>query len=310
MLTSTVLLGLAWFTTVNLAASLVSAAAAVALQRSGARLGGAALLTVRLFPAAASLLITCVLFVPAHWITEPRGLNETFGWALYGLAAVGAALIARAAGRAALLKRADRRLRSRERRSPAIAGAREVEEVPGIALAGLVRTRILMGRQVAASLTPAELDVALAHEIAHRRAVDNLKRWAIHCAPDFFGSSAIAKNTERAWHAASESLADARAVEGDAQRALDLASALIKVARLTTGAPPHGWTAVWSSFNDPALLEQRVQRLTFDVPVAAPSRPERAAAAALLLIGLTALLVPVFSGGIHRITEAAVALLP
>jgi hypothetical protein len=167
-----------------------------------------------------------------------------------------------------------------------------------------------MGGQVAASLTRAELDVAIAHEIAHRSAVDNLKRWAIYCAPDFFGVSGVARKTERAWHAAAESLADARAVRGDAQRGLDLASALVKVARLTTGKPSSALTPVWSPFNDPSLLERRVHQLTSNVPGAAPAKPAYAAGAALGLMALVVALVPVLAGAIHAITEAAVAFLP
>lgn len=309
LIVSTVLLALAWFTAVNLTTSLMSWVAAALQQRGNSRRAGA-LLAVRLFPSGASLLLACALFGPAHWLTEPRELSEPFGWVLYAMAASGAALIIRSIVRAAALGRADRRLRSRERESSIVPEAREADGVPGVALAGVVRTRILMGGQVAASLTRAELDVAIAHEIAHRSAVDNLKRWVIYCAPDFFGASAAARKTERAWHAAAESLADARAVRGDAQRGLDLASALIKVARLTTGKPSLVLTPVWSPFNDPSLLEQRVQQLTSNLPVAAPSRPLYAAGAALVLMALAVVLVPVLAGAIHAITEAAVAFLP
>jgi beta-lactamase regulating signal transducer with metallopeptidase domain len=310
MIVSTVLLALAWFTVLNLVTSLISWSVGAVLQRTPLQPRPAVLLGVRLFPAGASLLVTLVLFVPAHWITEARDVNESFGWVLYVMAAAGAALMVRAAARAVTLGRADRRLRARERGSALLPQVREAEGVPGLALAGLLRTRILIGRQAATSLTPAELEVAIAHEIAHRRAIDNLKRWALHCAPDFFGSSAIAQRTERAWHAAAESLADARAVRGDAQRALDLASALVKVARLTAAPASFGSTPVWSPFNDPVLLERRVHQLTSDVPVATPCHPVRTAGAAVLLLVVTALLVPALSGAIHWVTEAAVAFLP
>jgi len=176
-------------------------------------------------------------------------------------------------------------------------------------LAGLLRTRILAGPQVVGTLTPPELDVAIAHEVAHHRAVDNLKRWALYCTPDFFGWSASARTIERRWHAAAESLADARAVDGDAQRAVDLASALIKVARLSLERPRLE-NALWSTFNDPALLKHRVQQLTRGIPVAAPCHPRRAASVGLLLVGAVALLVPVLSGTIHAITESVIAFLP
>jgi hypothetical protein len=279
------------------------------LRRSGSRASAFALLATRLFPAAASLLLSVVLFVPAHWATEARDLNESFGWGVYIFALAGAFLIVRGVARAFALGSADRCLRVTERRSPVVPDATESAHVRGLALAGLVRTRILLDPRVAASLTPAELDVAIAHEVAHRRAFDNLKRGAFYCAPDFIGSSRMATYVERAWHAAAESLADARAARADEQRAADLASALIKVARLT-GCRSTSVSPVWSTFNDPTLLKQRVYQLTSDVPVAAPYRSVRAFSLALGVLAATAMLVPVLSATIHRVTEAAVAFLP
>jgi len=309
MVMTTLLLALAWFAALNLAASLIAWAAAAGLQRTRIRPRAGALLAVRLFPAGASLLLTLVLFVPAHWLTEPRGLNESFGSTVYLLSLAGAALIGRAAVRAFALARADRRLRVRERLSAVVPHLRESEALPGLALAGLLRTRILAGPQVVGTLTSPELDVAIAHELAHHRAVDNLKRWALYCTPDFFGWSSTARKIERDWHAAAESLADARAVGGDAQRAIDLASALIKVARLSLERPRLE-NALWSTFNDPALLKHRVQQLTRGIPVAAPCHPRRTASVGLLLVGAVALLVPVLSGTIHAITESVIAFLP
>lgn len=149
----------------------------------------------------------------------------------------------------------------------------------------------------------------MAHEIAHRKAFDNLKRWAIQCAPDFLGWTRVARQTERDWHAAAESLADARAVRQDAQRALNLAAALVKVARLTIAVPGFPSTPVWSALNDPALLEQRVRRLAREPRAAVPARPVRTAAAALLLACGTISLVPAVAGQVHQITELVVAFL-
>jgi len=309
MVMTTVLLALAWFAALNLAASLLAWTAAVGLQRTRICPRAGVLLTVRLFPAAASLLLTLVLFVPAHWITEPRGLSESFGSSVYLLSLAGAALIGRAIVRVIGLARADRRLRGRERVSAVVPHLRESEALPGLALAGILRTRILAGPHVVGTLTSPELDVAIAHELAHHRAVDNLKRWALYCTPDFFGWSANARKAERDWHAAAESLADARAVGGDAQRAIDLASALIKVARLSLERP-RVETALWSTFNDPSLLKHRVLQLTRGIPVAAPSHPRRAASTAVLAVGAVAMLVPLLSDTIHTITEAVIAFLP
>jgi len=309
LVATTVLLALAWFAATNLVASALAWAAGAFLRRREAAGSAAVLLCVRLFPPAASLLITILVFVPVHLATETRGLDESFGWVLDLAAAAGAFLIVRALWRACALALADRRLRSAERPSTVVPGTTESPEMIGLALAGLVRTRIVLDARVAAALTRSELDVAIAHEVAHRRAADNLKRCAFYCAPDFFGMSRMAGQIERAWHAAAESLADARAAQEDDRRAVDLASALVKVARLMA-ATPTACSPVWSTFNDPALLRVRVRQLASGAPPAPEFHPVRAAFAAVAVVASLAMLAPLLAGPVHLITEAAVALLP
>ena len=307
LILTTVLLALAWFTATNLLASALAWIAGAVLRHRAVQPSAGALLAVRLFPAAASLLSTFVLFVPVHWTTEARGARESFGWILVFAAIAGALLLVRSLSRALAIARADRRLRAIERASAIVSGALESPGVSGMALAGVVRTRVVIDPRVAAALTAPELDVAIAHELAHRRAVDNVKRWACHCAPDFFGMTRTSVQLERAWHAAAESLADARAAREDDRRAVDLASALVKVARLTT---PASGTVVWSTFNDPALLSTRVHQLASGAPLAPRYHPIRTVSAAIgLLLGI-AILSPVLAQPIHALTEAIVALLP
>jgi beta-lactamase regulating signal transducer with metallopeptidase domain len=309
MVMTTILLALAWFATMNLVTSAMVWTAAAALRRSAAFGSAGVLVAARLFPAAASLLLTLVIFVPVHWVSETRGTNESFGWILFVAAGAGALLIVRGGARAMAVARADRRLRAGERASSAVCGVTESPDVSGLALAGLMRTRIVLAPRVAAALTRPEMDAAIAHELAHRRAFDNLKRCAFYCAPDFFGSTRVARDLERGWHAAAESLADARAAGESEQRAVDLASALIKVSRLTSVLAPAR-SPVWSTFNDPALLRERVHHLTSGTLAAPPCRPGRACWAAIAVVASLAMLVPLVSGAIHALTEAAVAFLP
>jgi circadian clock protein KaiB len=49
-------------------------------------------------------------------------------------------------------------------------------EVPIMALVGVVRPRLLITQPVLDALTEEELSAAVAHELGHRRALDNLKR--------------------------------------------------------------------------------------------------------------------------------------
>ena len=174
----------------------------------------------------------------------------------------------------------------------------------------MIRPRILIGPAVAQELSSAELEVAVAHELAHRQAFDNLARWAMLCAPDFFGISGAARRLERDWHAAAESLADARAVRGDSTRAVHLASALVKVTRLAAEGPASPPVPAWSTLNDPPLLERRVRRLVAGAaPLAAPGRSRMIPA--LVTLGAAFLLaVPALAVMVHRLTETLVNLLP
>ena len=85
-------------------------------------------------------------------------------------------------------------------------------------------------------------------------------KFLMFCAPDLFAMMPAARRLEAAWRAAAECQADSHATAGDERRALDLAGALVKVARtVQAGAPPE--PLLWSTFNDPPLLERRVRHL-------------------------------------------------
>jgi hypothetical protein len=306
----TIVLALAWFVAVNATASFASWSLGRSLPALHRRDRAHLLLLVRLFPAGASLLFVAVMFLPSHWAMEPRDANETLGVAWYGLATGAAWLLGRSAARAVSVARIGKRLRAGERRADvAIPDVHQVDSVSGVSLAGVFRTRVLIGPDVASSLSATELEVAIAHELAHRHAFDNLARWGMRCAPDCFGHTRVARRIEEAWHAATEARADARAIDGDARRAVHLASALVKVARLAADRAAAPFVTVWSTLHDRALLEWRVRRLVSGkVPTDDPRRPRAVAAAMLFLIVFAAALT--FSGTVHRLTETLVRILP
>jgi hypothetical protein len=306
---SSVLLGLSWFAAVNIAGTLAAWLAAHAMARR--RCSAGTLLVLRLLPAGLSAFFVGALFMPAHWRFEQPDVDERFGVALSALAGVAGLLLARAAVRAVWILRTDLRFAALTRRLSTPRGtAFEVTGLCGVSLAGILRPRILIGSSALAALTPAELDVAISHEIAHRRSLDNLKRFFISCAPDLFGWLPAARQLEARWEAETECQADASAVSGDNGRAVVLASALVKVARLarsSTLAP----SPAWSAFHVPTLLETRVRRLV-DGHLAV-SRGDRAlwlggVAAAIALPAAVWLLD--LSYTLHLVTEAMVTLLP
>jgi hypothetical protein len=309
MILSTLVLTLGWFAAINVVASMlvwVRCGRSVSSDRAPR---ASSLLVIRLLPAALSILFAAGVFLPAHFLFEPGEARETFGLVLYVLAATGGCLLIRSSARALGLWRLGQHLRRRERDAVSFApGIVEVSGHTGVSLAGVIAPRILIGPDVVRELTSEELDVAIAHELAHRDAFDNLARWAMACAPDLLGLCGRARRIEQAWHEAAESLADGRAVDGDRVRAMHLASALIKVARLSASAPA-GPMPAWSTLNHPPLLEQRVRYLLTGPQ--APAPPSALTAAAVLTTAAGLIAIGTAAGApIHHLTEGLVKLLP
>lgn len=310
MFARSIVMSLAWFTGVNAVACAIAILAAVTIGKPDPIGRPRLLVTIRLFPAFASLVFVATMFLPAQWVFEPRDSDETLGLVVYALAAVGALLLARSLVRAISIARADRQFRPGED-AGTIGGAdvRQVDDLPGVSLAGVLKPRILVSSQVVEDLSPSELEVALAHELAHRDAFDNLTRSAFMCAPDLLSGSAIAKRLEQGWREAAEFWADAQASRGDAARAVHLASALIKVARLSAAWTGPSAAPSWSTLHDSALLELRVRQLVNgSVPPAEPL-PHPLLTMAVCIAG-TIVAVPLFAETIHHITESLVAILP
>jgi Zn-dependent protease with chaperone function len=133
---------------------------------------------------------------------------------------------------------------------------------PVVAVVGIVRPELFVDRRVADSCTAEELAAIAAHEAAHVAARDNLRRLLFSLTPGARLASSIGAPLEDQWTAAAELAADT-----DARRnsdPLDLASALIKVGRLTSRATPEAMPA--SAFIGSHDLESRVRRL-LDPPV-------------------------------------------
>jgi hypothetical protein len=313
---TTLILGLAWFAAINL---MVSVAALAPAQLIDDRLTVSAsrarrLLALRLAPALVSVGLTALLFVPAHIWLEPARPDEEIGFVPLMLAAAGVLLLLRGAFRAARALCRTRRLATLTPHCEVRRGAVRIVEVPGfsgVALAGIVRPRVLIGTAARRVLTPAELDLTVAHERAHQRAGDNLSRVLIYCAPDFLGLMPQARRLERLWEAEAECLADAAAVNGNRARATRLASALVKVARLAT-ATDRSWFPGWSTFHHAALLQTRVRLLVAGTRVA-PATARYVPAPAAAACGLAAVATAWITGlprQLHWLTEALIAVLP
>ena len=310
MFARSIVMSLAWFAGVNAIASMTAILASIAIGKANPIGRPRLLMTIRLFPAFAATVFVGTMFLPAQWAFEPRDTEETLGLVVYALAMVGGLLLARSVGRAILIARAGRQFRPGEE-AVSFGGAdvRQVDDLPGVSLAGVLKPRILVNSQVVDGLSPSELDVAIAHEVAHRDAFDNLTRWAFICAPDFLGGSTIAKRLEQEWREAAELRADAQASRGDAGRAVDLASALIKVARLSAAWTGQSPAPSWSTLHDSALLELRVRHLMNGSVLRVEPLPSPLLTMTVCLAATIAA-VPLLAETVHRLTETLVAVLP
>jgi hypothetical protein len=136
---------------------------------------------------------------------------------------------------------------------------------PVIAVAGTLRPRLFVAEKICAALSDAELRAALAHECGHLAAHDNLKRALLRACRDVLSIVPVGRALDRAWAESTEVAADEHAARtGGPWAALDLAAALIKIARLvpagTRPAMPVG--AYLLEAPDEGHIARRVRRLT------------------------------------------------
>jgi Zn-dependent protease with chaperone function len=271
-------LALAAFLAVSAVASTAAAAAARAVMAMPARdpaRRAAVLLALRLLPAAASLAVAAGLVLPAYVLFEPADAGERVTLPLAALALGGAALLAAAVLRASRSLSATSVLLAAWRRTArpmalpgcSVPAYRIRDAAPVVSVVGLWRPRLYVAEQVLAALSPDELAAAVAHERAHLAASDNLKRFLLRACPDLLALLPAGAGIERAWVRAAEAAADARAALCGPRTALDLATGIVKVARL---APAHPSPLPVSALHDGGDVEVRVRRL-----VAASEQPSR-----------------------------------
>jgi Zn-dependent protease with chaperone function len=110
---------------------------------------------------------------------------------------------------------------------------------PVVAVVGIFRPRIFVAEQVFSELDKPELVAALSHEAGHISSFDNLKRVAMRVCRDLLVFP-LGKSLDNGWLLAAESAADEyAAVRGGSGYALNLASALVKIGRITPQEQTH-----------------------------------------------------------------------
>ena len=269
-----------------------------------------AVLGIRLLPALGSATLVLTVVLPAFLLYEPRHAHDHPGpllvvSALFALLALGDGI--RRGWRA--LRATRTLLRSaRPLLTPATAvtggtGITVIDtKVPLVGVLGGCKQRIVAARCVTTACDHEEMRQVLAHEAAHMRARDNLKLLMLLTTPDALAWLSTGSALTEQWRAATEVEADERASGGDPRKRVALASALIKVARLSlaSGQPRE---AVRVSAHG-KQLERRVRRLLAPSPAIYRTLPRRRLLACALLAPLLA--VPLYAS-VQRLIEALVA---
>ena len=270
------------------------------------------LFRLRVLPGACAALCAFGIALPIFLRYEPVDADETLARTLIVTALAGAALLVRGAWRAVAALRATaavmrawqargRRLRTIDAPIPVFAID---ESFPTVVVIGFSRPALFIAERVLRECSPDQVRAMVLHECAHVTHRDNLKRFFIRACPDLLRRGSA---LDRAWTSAAEEAADARAAGGDPGSALELAQALIHVARL---APGTCSLEVASAFYPGGSIESRIRRLIEP----ADSLPHRtppavrvlACTMALGLAGLIAFAAP----AVHQFMETVVRVLP
>lgn len=272
----------------------------------------------RLLPLTIALA-TSLAFTAAFLAHEPRSGIEPVGVVLPLAAFAGASLLVAGfvqlagscAASAWLAHRWIRRSTPLELAGLQAAAQMVDIDFPLVAVVGIVRPRLLVARSVVESCSPAELAAIVAHERGHLTAADNLKRLCLDAVCDLLSLSRASRDMTACWQEAAEEVADDHATRCGA-RAIDLAAALVTVARLATGRHAAGSLPA-SVFYRGGGIEDRVRRLLAHPASAMPSRTDSTAArlaGAAVLAAAATLVVATSSQLIYHGAEWIVRSLP
>jgi Zn-dependent protease with chaperone function len=229
-----------------------------------------ALFLLRIIPVAAGLACLVLLIIPAYLKHEPRSTTEEVSFKLALIAFVSAAGIGVAIFRGIASWRATARLTAdwlSHAKSITVPGLeipcyRIDHQFPVVAIVGTLRPKLFIASQIFETLQPEEIAGAIHHEVGHLVAQDNLKRGLLRACRDVLLIIPCGRMLDRHWAEASESAADEHAAERGRRIALDLASALVKIARMIpSGAKPAMPAGVFLVGDEPSGIRARVSRL-------------------------------------------------
>jgi Zn-dependent protease with chaperone function len=283
------------------------------------------LFALRVFPPVIAIVGVGALVLPAYITHEPRHLVEPVSLKLGALAAISAGGLLLALWRGVGAWIATRRLTNNWLRvaEPVsfdqipVPAYRLRHQFPVIAIVGAIRPKLFIADHLLQSLTREELAAAMAHESGHLVGRDNLKRALLRACRDALAIVPSGIRLDRAWTEASEAAADEYAARGGGDVALDLASALVKIARLVPEgvrpAMPAGALLIGNDAGGIALRVRRLTRLATLDNVSTARRPFSSKAwpwacfAAIVISGILLANDPSTLLATHQVIEIAVS---
>jgi len=235
---------LAALLTINAIASTVAAACSPLLRRAlqgrSARTRAEILFGLRFGPTALALFSVTLFLVPSYLGYEPYKTSEIVSKKLAALAVLSAIGVTLALWRALSSWRATRALLREwlsgavqiELSGTSIPTFRISNSFPIIAVVGIFRPRLFIAGRVLETLSEEELKAAIAHEGGHLAGHDNFKRALLRACRDALMIVPCGRTLDRAWAEAAECAADEYAAQQSPEIALNLASALVKIAKM------------------------------------------------------------------------------
>jgi Zn-dependent protease with chaperone function len=235
---------LAALLTINAFASVAAAVAWRLLKRPArnfsARTRANVLFAMRVSPAVLAIISVVAFLVPSFLTYEPYSTTEVVSKKLGALALVSAVGVAFALWRGVRSWWATQALLGKwlAIAEPIQLACRDMptfripHPFPIIAVVGTIRPRLFIAEHVLRTLNEEELSAAIAHECGHLAAHDNLKRSLLRACRDALMIVPCGRSLDRAWAETAECAADEHAAQKSPATALDLASALVKIAKM------------------------------------------------------------------------------
>ena len=243
------------------------------LRRCTARTRAEILFALRIGPPAIAVVVLGAFLIPSYLIYEPYATKERITLKLAILATASGIGVALALWRGLRSWRATRSLLREwsanatrvDVESASIPTFRLPHSFPIIAVVGSFRPKLFIADHVLRTLSEEELTAAVAHECGHLAALDNFKRSLLRASRSALLVIPCGRSLDRAWSEASESAADEYAAQESATVAINLAAALVRIARLipqahTTNLPTSVSTFL-SGNEERQGVKDRVRRL-------------------------------------------------